>query len=493
MVNPLYEFIEIMKILYTASEAVPFAKTGGLADVAGSLPPALAALGHDVRVVMPRYRSTDPKRFGLKKVAAFHVPLGSWQERCDVLQGRMGKNVTVYFVEKDVYYDRADLYQTTTGDYPDNAERFTFFSRAVLELCRALDFSPDIMHCNDWQTGLVPFFLKTLYKESSPFERTKSVFTVHNLGYQGTFWHWDMRYLGIGWEYFTPEGIEFWGKISFLKAGLVYSDVITTVSRTYSREIQTSEYYGHGLEGVLAKRAPDLYGIVNGIDYAEWDPARDASIAKTYSALRPAGKAACKKELLKAVGLPAVDAPLVGMVTRLVTQKGLDILADSLPEMMALGVQLVVLGTGEEQYHRVLTEAAGRYPQQMRVLLRYDDRIAKSIYAGCDLFLMPSQYEPCGLGQLIALRYGTVPIVRKTGGLADTVKDYNGRTRRGTGFVFEEYSADALTGCLRRAIALYGDAKKWRLLMQSCMKQDFSWKRSAGEYVKVYRKAMRKK
>jgi starch synthase len=482
-----------MKILFAASEAVPFAKTGGLADVAGSLPIALAALGHDVRVVMPRYRSTDPKRFGLKKVATFYVPLGSWQERCDVLQGRMGKNVTVYFIEKGIYYDRPELYRTAQADYPDNAERFTFFSRAVLELCRELDFRPEIVHCNDWQTGLVPFFLKTLYRGKAPFERTKSVFTVHNLGYQGTFWHWDMRYLGIGWEHFTPEGIEFWGKISFLKAGLVYSDVVTTVSKTYSREIQTSEYYGHGLEGVLAKRAKDLYGIVNGIDYAEWGPAHDASIAKKYGILRLEGKAACKKELLKAVGLPARDAPLIGMVTRLVTQKGLDILAESLPDMMAMGVQLVVLGTGEEQYQRILTEAAALYPQQMRVLLRYDDRLAKRIYAGCDLFLMPSQYEPCGLGQLIALRYGTVPIVRKTGGLADTVQDYNTRTGRGTGFVFEDYTASALVESLKRALALYADKKKWKQLIQSGMKQDFSWKRSAAEYVKVYRKALKKK
>lgn len=482
-----------MRILFAASEAVPFAKTGGLADVAGSLPRALADLGHDVRVVMPRYRSTDPVRFGLKHVATFNVPLGSWQERCDILQGRMGKNVTVYFVDKPIYFDRPELYRTAQADYPDNAERFTFFSRAVLELCRELDFRPDIVHGNDWQTGLVPFFLKTLYKGKAPFERTKSVFTVHNLGYQGTFWHWDMRYLGIGWEHFTPEGIEFWGKISFLKAGLVYSDVITTVSKTYSKEIQTSEYYGHGLEGVLAKRSEDLYGIVNGIDYDEWDPARDASIAKKYGVSKPAGKADCKRKLLKTIGLPAREAPLIGMVTRLVAQKGLDILADALPELMALKVQLVVLGTGEEQFQRTLTEAAALYPQQMRVLLRYDDRLAKNIYAGCDLFLMPSQYEPCGLGQLIALRYGTIPVVRRTGGLADTVQDYNARTGRGTGFVFEDYTAAALVECLKRALAVYDDKKKWKQLMQSGMKRDFSWKRSAAEYVKVYRKALKKK
>ncbi len=480
-----------MKILYAASEAAPFAKTGGLADVAGSLPPALAALGHDVRVVLPRYRSVDPERYGLEQIATFYVPLGAWKERCEVLQGGMGKNVTVYFISKDIFYDRPALYGTAQADYPDNAERFTYFGRAVLELCRALDFAPDVVHCNDWQTGLTPFFLKTLYRGSTPFERTRSVFTVHNLGYQGTFGHEYMRFLGAGWEHFTPEGMEFWGKINFLKAGLVYSDIITTVSRTYSREIQTAEY-GHGLEGVLAKRVADLFGIINGLDYAEWDPARDASIADRYSAARPAGKTECKKDLLEVIGLPPGDAPLIGMVTRLVGQKGLDILAAALPDMMSLGARMVVLGTGEEQYQRVLMETSARYPEHMRVLLRYDDGIAKKIYAGSDLFLMPSRYEPCGLGQLIALRYGAVPLVRKTGGLADTVQDYNERSGRGTGFVFEEYTAAALVGCIRRAIALYDNKKKWKHLVQTCMKKDFSWPHSAREYVTVSRKVMKK-
>ncbi len=481
-----------MKILYAASEAAPFAKTGGLADVAGSLPPALAALGHDVRLVLPRYRSTDPKRFGLKHVVTVYVPLGSWRERCDVMQGTMADGVIVYFIDKDIYFDRPELYRTAHADYPDNAERFTFFSRSILEICRTLDFRPDILHCNDWQTGLTPFFLRTLYRGSAPFERTKSVFTVHNLGYQGVFWHWDMRYLGIGWEHFTPQGLEFWGKISFLKAGLVFSDAVTTVSSTYSREIQTPEY-GHGLEGVLAQRAADLYGIVNGIDYGEWNPSEDASLSKKYSAVRPAGKAACKEALLKHLGLPSDGSPLVGMVTRLVAQKGIDVLVEALSEMMELGVQVAILGTGEEQYHRILADAAARYPRRMRVLLRYDDRIAKQLYAGCDLFLMPSRYEPCGLGQLIALRYGTVPVVRRTGGLADTVLNYDERSGRGTGFVFDDYAAPALIESLRRALDVYVTKKRWQALMRSGMKQNFSWERSAAEYVKVYRKARKKK
>jgi starch synthase len=479
-----------MKVLFAASEVAPFATTGGLADVAGSLPPAIASLGHDVRVVMPLYRHVGRKK--LKHVSTFFVPIGTWKERCDILEGRLGGTVPVYFVDKDIYYDRPELYRTAHADYPDNAERFIFFSRAILELCEAVGFSPDIIHCNDWQTGLVPLYLKKNYRDQQALHRTKTVFTVHNLGYHGQFWHWDMRLTGLGWEVFTPEGIEFWGGINFLKAGLVYADILTTVSRTYSKEIQTPEY-GHGLDGVLLKRASDLYGIVNGIDYAKWDPARDPAIRQTFSVSKLAGKAACKKALQALVSLQVAADPLIGMVTRLVDQKGLDILTEALPEIMSLGVQLIILGTGDEKYHRLLTDAARDYPTQMRVLLRYDDKLAKNIYAGCDLFLMPSRYEPCGLGQMNALRYGTVPVVRKTGGLSDTVVNFNPRTGRGTGFQFEDYTAPALVECLRRALEVYGDQKRWKQLVRSGMKQDFSWERSAQEYIKVYRKAMRKK
>lgn len=480
-----------MRILFAASEVSPFAKTGGLADVAGSLPLALAALGHDVRVVMPRYQCVDAEKFNLKHIATFYVPFASWKERCDILEGRMGEQVTVYFISKDIYFNRPELYRTAHADYQDNAERFTFFSRAIVELCVALDFSPEIVHCNDWQTGLVPFYLRMLHSEGTPLAHTKSVFTVHNLGYQGVFWHWDMRFIGLGWDVFTPDGLEFWGKINFLKAGLVYSDIITTVSKTYSREIQTPEY-GHGLEGVLAKRSADLYGIVNGIDYTEWNPAQDASIAQKFSAARPDGKAVCKQDILKRAGLSPSNAPLIGMVVRLTEQKGLDILAEALPEIMAMGMRMIILGTGEEKYHLILTDAARLYPDQMRILLRYDDELAKNIYAGCDMFLMPSRYEPCGLGQMIALRYGTVPIVRKTGGLTDTVMNYNTNTGRGTGFVFDDYTAGALIDCLRQACEIFRDARKWKRLMQAGMKQDFSWESSAKEYVKVYRKVLRK-
>ncbi|HET7318879.1 MAG TPA: glycogen synthase GlgA, partial [Nitrospirota bacterium] len=480
------------KILFASSEAAPFAKTGGLADVAGSLPPALAELGHDVIVVMPRYRQVDVETYKLKPVASLSIPLGTWQERCDVLRGRMGRNVTVYFIRKDSYYDRPGLYGAGGTDYPDNAERFIFFSRAIPELCVALNLRPDIVHCNDWQTGLVPLYLKKMYHAHASLSRAKSVFTVHNLGYQGLFWHWDMKLTGLGWDVFTPEGLEFWGRMNLLKAGLVYADSITTVSRTYSREIQTPEF-GYGLEGVLVRRAADLYGILNGIDYAEWNPVRGRSLPRSCSPAGLAGKAVCRKKILKSLGLPDAGLPLIGMVTRLVDQKGLDIVTEALPGILSLGVQFVILGTGEEAYERLLADAAIRHHDRMRVLLQYNEETAKNIYAGCDLFLMPSQYEPCGLGQMIALRYGAVPVVRKTGGLADTVVDYDARTGRGTGFVFEEYSSQALLACVRRALRVFDDRKRWKRLLEAGMKQDFSWKNSAKEYVKVYRETMRKK
>ena len=480
-----------MKVLFAASEVAPFAMTGGLADVAGSLPLALAALGHDVRIVLPRYRQVDRSTFGLKHAATFTVPLSSWKERCDILTGTIGKNVTVYFINKDIYFDRPELYGTPKGDYPDNAERFIYFSRAIPELCRVLNFKPDIIHCNDWQTGLVPLYVRTLAANVEELRSARTVFTVHNLGYQGIFWHWDMGLTGLSWDVFTPEGIEFWGKMNLLKAGLVYSDVISTVSATYSREIQTTEY-GHGLDGVLRKRSPDLYGIVNGIDYDEWDPAKDPTLLNTYSVSSLSGKKKCKEALQKQLKLPRVPAPVLGMVTRLSDQKGFDILMEALPRILARNCQLIILGTGDEQYHRMLTEASDVHRDRMRVLLKYDDILARRIYAGSDLFLMPSRYEPCGLGQMHALRYGTVPVVRKTGGLADTVIDFNRRTGKGTGFVFDEYSPDALADCVERALRSYSRPVVWKRIVQAGMKVDFSWNKSAKEYEKLYRKVMNK-
>lgn len=478
-----------MKLLFAASEVAPFAKTGGLADVVGSLPRALADQGHEVRVVLPRYRRVDPDVYGLRHRATFSVPLGAWKERCDVLEGRLGRSVTALFVQKDIYFDRPELYGTPRGDYPDNAERFVFFSRTVLELCRTDGFLPDIIHCNDWQTGLVPVYLKRLVRPDEPLARTRSVFTIHNLAYQGLFPAADLPLTGLGAEEFTPRSIEFWGRMNFLKAGIVFADAVTTVSSTYSREIQTPEE-GFGLDGVLRDRAADLSGIVNGIDPREWDPARDRAIAKPYSAARPAGKQACRQALLKELGLPQGKDPVIGMVSRLTDQKGFDILMDALPDILALGTRVVILGSGDERYHRQLGEHARSTPDRLQVLLRYDESLARRIYAGTDLFLMPSRFEPCGLGQMHALRYGSVPVVRRTGGLADTVADYDERTGTGTGFVFDEYAPTALTACVQRAVAAFRDQAAWQSLMQAGMRVDFSWERSAREYENVYQKVV---
>jgi starch synthase len=477
----------MLKILFAASEVAPFAKTGGLADVAGSLPQALAALGHDVRIVLPRYRQVDAVQYDLKHLATFYVPLSSWKERCDVLGGTLGRHVPAYFINKDIYFNRPELYRTPQGDYHDNAERFIFFSRAVLEICGILNFMPDIIHCNDWQTGLVPIYRKKFYLDRLP--RTRTIFTIHNLGYQGIFWHRDLALTGLGGDVFTPEGIEFWGNINLLKAGIAYADAVTTVSATYSREIRTPEF-GHGLDGMLRNRSADLFGIVNGIDYEEWDPSKDPALPANYNATKLAGKAECKKALQDQLSLPRGNAPLIGMVTRLTDQKGLDILLDAIPEILSRQAQLVILGTGDEHYHRLLAAVGDRYRDRMRVLLKYDEIIARRIYAGSDLFVMPSRYEPCGLGQMHALRYGTVPVVRRTGGLADTVADVAPRTGKGTGYVFDNYTPDALAACIERALDAYRDAARWRTIVRAGMKVDFSWEHSAKEYVKVYKKVL---
>lgn len=474
-----------MKVLFAASEAVPFAKTGGLADVAGTLPAALAALGHDVRLVIPRYRSVDPARFGLRPGPVFFVPLGSWKERCELFEADH-EGVTVSFIGKDLFFNRPGLYGTPQGDYPDNAERFTFFSRSVLELCSATGFAPDIIHANDWQTALVPLLLRKAYADRPEFRRTATVFTIHNMGYQGIFPAQDLRYLGIGADVYTPEGIEFWGRINFFKAGLVFADALTTVSRTYSREIQTPEH-GHGLEGVLSRRSRDLHGIVNGIDYTLWDPARDRQIAATYDASDLSGKTVCKTTLRRFLELPDRPGPVIGIVTRLAAQKGIDLVADALASLLDLGAQIVILGTGDEKYHRLLTDAALRHRDNFRAVLAHDDATARAVYAGSDLFLMPSRYEPCGLGQMIALRYGTVPVVRRTGGLADTVEEADLRAGSGTGFLFDEYSAEALNACCSRAVAAFADTVAWTELMRRGMAADCSWEHSAREYESLYR------
>lgn len=475
-----------MNVLIASPEAVPFCKTGGLADVAGTLPKELERSGISPCLILPLYQMVKRKdlRPAQKKI---NIPISDRIERASLWEARIGKDVPVYFIEKDEYYGREELYRTPEGDYPDNAERFIFFSRAVLEACKAVGLRPDIIHSNDWQTAMIPVYLKTIYKDDPFFKKTATLFTIHNLGYQGLFWHLDMHLTGLGWGYFTPDGIEFYGKINLLKAGLIFSDIINTVSKTYSKEIQTPEY-GVGLDGVLRMRKKDLYGVLNGIDYDEWNPATDKYIPYLYSKEDINGKALCKKALQREVGLEERDSPLIGMITRLTIQKGLDILSEVMDDLTRLDLQFIILGEGEELYRRILTEISAKDPKRLFLKIGFDPVLARKIYAGSDLFLMPSKYEPCGLGQLIALRYGTIPIVRKTGGLADTIK---GGTA-GNGFLFKDYSANALLKTVKKALSVYEDKTSWDSLRLRAMSEDFSWSSSAKEYLRLYRKALSK-
>lgn len=478
-----------LKIFLVASEVAPFAKTGGLADVAGALPRALAHLGHEVRLFMPKYRGVERHTALVRVPGRIAVPLGERQVEGALWEGRLGESVPIYFLEHDGYYHRDALYGTPQGDYLDNAERFVFFCRAAMETLQGLGWRPDVIHAHDWQTGLLPVYLETLYRDDPFFSSVASVFTIHNLAYQGLFWHYDLPMTGLGWDLFTPAGIEFWGKINFLKGGVVFADLLSTVSKTYAREIQTEEF-GCGLEGVLQERSQDLFGIVNGIDYRVWNPATDVALPTPYRREDPAGKRACKTALQKEMGLTASSGLLVGMVSRLADQKGFDLLAEALPALMGRDLQLVILGTGEERYHRLLGEMAQIYPGQLAVRVGFDDGLARQIYGGADLFLMPSRYEPCGLGQLISLRYGTIPAVRKTGGLADTVEEFQPASGTGTGFVFEAYVPEALVAAVDRAIGLFRQEAQWQRLVQNAMAADFSWEASARRYVDLFDRAV---
>ena len=480
-----------LRILFLSSEVEPFAKTGGLADVAGALPRALAGLGHDVRVLMPKFRGVERHAGSLTAVISpLRVPIADRTQEGALLEGRMGAGIPIYFLAQDHYYDRDGLYGTPEGDYWDNCERFIFFCRAAVEAIKGLGWSPHVIHANDWQTGLVPVYLETLYRDDPALTKIGILFTIHNLAYQGVFWHYDMPMTGLGWDLFTPAGIEFYGKINFLKGGLVFGDLLTTVSRTYAREIQTPEF-GCGLEGVLQERSPALHGVVNGIDYEAWNPASDPAIPKGYTAEDPQGKGACKLALQEELGLAQEPVPLVGMVTRLVEQKGLTLVLDALPGLLAEGVQLALLGSGEPALEQAFERAAREHAGRVAVRLGYDAALARRIYAGADFFLMPSRYEPCGLGQLISLRYGTIPLVRWTGGLADTVTEFDPAKQSGTGFGFAPFSAEALLECARRALSVHRRPRLWARLVENAMAQDFSWEVSAREYVSLYRKAVK--
>ncbi|MDP2938199.1 MAG: glycogen synthase GlgA [Candidatus Omnitrophota bacterium] len=459
-----------MKIAICASEVVPFAKTGGLADVAGALPLELELLNQEVIIIMPRYKAIQEPKFSIQRL------------KLDISYSVIGKNIKVYFIENDQYFKRDGLYGDKTGDFKDNLDRFSYYSRRTLELLKEINFRADIIHCHDWQSALIPIYLKTLYIDNPFYQNIKTIFTIHNIGYQGLFSKDEFPKLGIDSKFFNMEMLEFYDKVNLLKGGIVFSDIINTVSPTYSREIQTKEF-GYGLEGVLAKRKRDVFGILNGLDYSIWNPKTDKFIIKNYSLQNLKDKYKNKEDLQRICKLPAkIDMPFFGIVSRLAEQKGFDILADAIEKICNMDLQLVILGTGDLKYHVILENIVKKYPKIISLNLKFDDKLAHKIYAGSDIFLMPSKYEPCGLGQLISMSYGTIPLVFKTGGLADTVTENDG-------FVFDKYKKEDLIKTIDKAIKAFKNKKKWLGLIQKAMQNNFSWRESAKEYVSLYEKA----
>ncbi|MEO0095010.1 MAG: glycogen synthase GlgA [candidate division WOR-3 bacterium] len=452
-----------MKVAFVTSEAIPYAKTGGLADVCGTLPFYLQKLGIETSIILPMYK----KRAG-EKIMDLEIELNG-RKSVSVF-----KDGIAYLIDYPEYFIRDGLYGTSSGDYSDNCERFTLFARTVIPILEKIKF--DIVHCHDWQSGLVPLYIKKHQIN------VKSIFTIHNLGYQGRFPKEKFPILNIEWDYFTPEGIEFYGDINFLKSGILYADIITTVSPTYAKEIQTPEL-GFGLDGVLRKYNHKLYGILNGIDYEIWNPMKDNYIYEPYDDFT--GKQKNKLELTNELLLDS-KKPLIGMVSRIAGQKGFDILIKILDDIVSLNYNFVLLGSGEEHYCEKLIEFGRSYPGRVSINIKFDEILAHRIYAGSDFFLMPSKYEPCGLGQMISLKYGTVPIVHKAGGLADTVIQFNPNDLSGNGFLFESYDANTLIDVLKFAYLIYCRKDIFEQLSENCMKYDFSWHRSAKEYKKIY-------
>ena len=480
----------MMKILFASSEVIPFAKTGGLADVSGSLPEALAALGHEVAVVTPLYRSTKEGKHELRHdERVLSVPFKTQQWETQVFRGHSGEGIPVYFIQRDEFFDRTGLYGTPEGDYRDNAERFIFFNLSFIELARLMEFSPDIVHCHDWQTSLIPVYLKSVYGSDPQFQKARSVFTVHNLAYQGVFPKEIMEVSGLPAELFVVKGLEYYGKMNFMKGGILFSDKITTVSERYAQEIQTPEY-GYGLEGVLKDRSMDISGILNGVDYTSWNPQTNPHIAANYSAKDFSGKSQCREELMGLFGLQGTGkSPVIGMISRMADQKGFDILADAMEDLMKIDIRLVILGTGDAKYENQYAQLGKRYAGRLGVKVGFDNTLAHKIEAGSDMFLMPSKYEPCGLNQMYSLKFGTIPIVRATGGLDDTIREFDPETGKGNGFKFKAYSSAELIKAVKRARYLYRNNLLWTKLVQNAMKEDFSWKRSARKYEEVYRSA----
>ncbi|MGG3505140.1 glycogen synthase GlgA [Paenibacillus lautus] len=471
-----------MKLLFAASECGPYIKTGGLADVIAALPKSLRGMGEDIRVVLPKYRGIpDDYRERMAHVGETRVRVG-WREQYCGIESLVEDGVTIYFVDNEYYFAREGIY-----GYMDDGERFSFFNRAVLEILPVIGFQPDVLHCHDWHTAMIPLLLEDVYRHDPYYAGIRTVFTIHNLLYQGVYpYEVLVDLLGIHSRHFTAEGVEYYGNVNFMKAGIVYADHVTTVSPTYASEIQTG-YYGYGLDGLLSAQGSRLSGIVNGIDTKSYNPATDPHIAMKYRSglsKKTQNKIALQEEL----NLPvAPHIPLMSMVTRLVDSKGLDLLIRILDELLYYDeIQFVVLGTGDPSYEHWFKEAANRYPNKMSAQIRFNEPLSRRFYAGSDLFLMPSKFEPCGISQLIAMRYGSVPIVRETGGLNDTVHAYNEYTGEGNGFSFKDYNAHDMMNTIRRATSLYRMPEHWRKVTKNALGGDYSWNVSAKEYQEIY-------
>ncbi len=481
-----------LKILYVSAEMSPFAKTGGLADVAGSLPKALLEMGHDVRAVMPKYRLIDGN---FEYITDFSVQIGDWHETCIIrkidlparVNGRK-KSLPVYFTDSYKLFDRDGIY----GHF-DDAERFVFFCKCVLDMLPLIDFKPDIIHCNDWHTGPVCLLLKEKYQYNEFYSKISTIYTIHNLEYQGNFSSYVVNLLNVGYEVLTPEKAEFYGMFSFMKAGLVYSDIISTVSGVYAKEIQTVQY-GERLDGLLRKRSADLFGILNGINYEEFDPRTDKAIVKNFGVENFQDKKYNKKALQREMGLPEEDVPLIGLISRLSGQKGLNLIIDQIDAFLRKDLQFVLLGTGDDYFQDRFRRIVINYPNKIAIHLGFNAQLAQRIYAGSDMFLMPSRFEPCGLGQIISLRYGTIPVVRSTGGLAETIINYNTDNEHGNGFSFANFSSEEMLDAIDRAIFVYNEKPdEWQELIVRALNIDFSWNRSAKKYEELYFYAMDKR
>ena len=490
------------KILFVSSEVFPFMKTGGLADVSAALPQTLAELGHEVRIVVPKYGAVDDRKFKIHEVVRLkdlQVDIGGKEvifslKSCFLPGQRI--RVQIYFLDNDEYFgSRNSLYVNPANgkDYKDNDERFVLLSKSIFELIQKLGWIPDLIHCNDWQCGLIPAYLKTVYKDEEQFQQFKTLFTIHNIAYQGEFPASSFKKLGLPAELNSEKGILHKGKVNFMKSGLMFADAINTVSKTYAEEITKDDNYSSGLKGLLSKRKKDLYGIINGIDIKVWNPEKDKHLPKKYNIKTLANKAFNKQALTERFGLKYDEnIPVLGIISRLFDSKGIDLVQKIFKDLMKLDIQLILLGTGDKKYHTFFDKMAHKHNDKFACYLGFNDDLAHLIESGADIFLMPSKFEPCGLNQMYSLRYGTVPVVRETGGLADTVVKFNEKTGEGNGFVFKKYDANEFLKEIKRAIKVFNDKKTWTQIMKSGMKSDFSWHSSAKKYIDLYKTILSK-